>query len=150
MWYAIDSGTGTRVHAVDGSRYRAYRCPTCRGEVFLRSGQQRAAHFAHIHHTANRECDLYTPGQSPLDPHRRPERDNPSVADHKPRITPVEASIEVENRQSSRRARAPRWHLCLTIPKSLDGRGAITYDFGTSKRTIALSKLSRSPQDLPS
>ena len=149
MWHAIDSGTGTLVHAADGSRYRAYRCPTCRGEVFLRSGQQRAAHFAHIHDTASRECDLYTPGQSPPDPHRRPERDGPSHAAHGLRITPVEAAIEVENRQSRRRGRAPQWQLCLTIPKSPDGRGAITYDFGASKRTIALSKLSRSPQTYP-
>ena len=150
MWYAIDSATGTQVHAVDGSRYRQYCCPVCGGEVFLRSGQYRAAHFAHLHVTASRECEFYTPGQGPLNPQRRPERLGPSRAAHESRIPPAEVCIEVENRQSSRRARPPRWQLCLTIPKSLNGIGTITFDFGpTSKRTIALSKLSRSPQTYP-
>lgn len=145
MWYAIETKTGRRVHADDGSRYRTYQCPVCRGEVFLRSGQHYAHHFAHRHETAKPECALYTPGESLLDPHRmpiHPFRDDDRIARDELRISPPEVCIEVEDRQSSERGRLPRWNLCVTIPKSIDGRGMITFDFGAaSLRKIALSKL---------
>ena len=76
--------------------------------------------------------------------------DNDRVAKDKLRISPADVCIEVENRQSSRHGRLPRWNLCITIPKSLDGRGTIAFDFGaTSLRTIALSKLIGGPVTYP-
>lgn len=153
MWYAIDVRTGKRIHADNGSRYRTYRCPVCNGEVFLRSGQHYAHHFAHRHETAKPECALYTPGESPFDPHRMralPFTDDERVASDKIRISPPEICIEVEDRRLSRRGRLPRWGLCITIPKSVDGRGTITFDFGVaSLRTIALSKLFGGPITYP-
>ena len=153
MWYAIETKTGKWVHADDGLRYRTYRCPVCRGEVFLRSGQHYARHFAHRHETAKPECALYTPGESQLDPHRMPAHpftDDDRVARDKLRIFPPEVCIEVEERQSSARGQLPRWNLCVTIPKSIDGRGTINFDFGAaSLRKIALSKLFGGPVTYP-
>ena len=145
MRYAIETTTGKQVHANNGSRYQTYRCPVCRGEVFLRSGQHYAHHFAHRHKTAKPECELYTPGESPLDRHRMPAlpfKDDDRVTRDKLRILPPDVCIEVEERQLSRRGRLPRWNLCIAIPKSIDGRGIITFDFGPAmSRTIRLSKL---------
>lgn len=144
MLYAIDSRTGRQVHAEDGARHRTYECPVCRGGVFLRSGQQHAPHFAHRHETAKPECELYTPGESQFDPHRVPPR--PFLDDNRAgkdtlRIPPPEVCIEVEDHQLNRNRQLPRWKLCVTIPKSVDGRGTIIFDFGAASRRIALSKL---------
>lgn len=145
MWHAIDSRTGKQVHADNGLRDRHYQCPVCRGEVFLRSGRHYARHFAHRHETAKPECELYTPGESQYDPHRvplRPFTDDDQVGKDTIRISPPEVCIEVEANQSKRNQRLPKWKLCITIPKSLDNRGTIRFDFGgDSYRTIALSKL---------
>lgn len=153
MWYAIEANTDKQVHAGDGSPHRMYRCPVCRGEVFLRCGQRYAHHFAHLHETAKPECALYTPGKSQLDPHRMPVHaftGDDRVARDKLKILPPEVCIEVEDRQSRGRGRLPRWNLCVTIPKSIDGRGTLTFDFGAaSQRTIALSKLLGGPVTYP-
>ena len=153
MWYAIDVRTGKQIHADNGSRYRTYRCPVCEGEVFLRGGQHYAHHFAHRHATAKPECELYTPGKSRIDPHRAPAHPftyEGRVAKDKLGITPPSICIEVENRQLSGRGRIPRWSLCIAIPKSVDGRGRISFDLGAaSPRTIALSKLFGGPATYP-
>ncbi len=153
MQYAIETTTGKSVHADNGLRYRTYRCPVCGGEVFLRSGQRYAHHFAHRHETARPECALYTPGEILLDPHRMPAlplKDDDPIPQNRPRISPPDICIEVENRQSTRSGRLPQWKLCITIPKSVDGRGRITYDFGLAmSRTIELSKLFRGSLTYP-
>lgn len=125
----------------------------CKAEVFLRSGRRYAKHFAHRHATAKPECALYTPAENQLDPHRRPAHsftdDERSVKDQL-RILPPEICIEVESRQLNGRGRLPQWGLCITIPKSVDGRGTITFDLGAaSPRTIALSKIFQGPATYP-
>ena len=145
MWYAIDLGTDRQVYAEDGLRNRAYRCPACKGEVFLRSGQRNAPHFAHRHETAKPECKFYTPGETQFDPHRMPPRhfaEGDQVAKDTLRISPPEVCIEVEDHRSNKNRQLPRWKLCVTIPKSVDDRGTIIFDFGAaSRRTIPLSNL---------
>ena len=146
MWHAIEARTGRLIHADDGSRYGAYRCPVCKGVVFLRSGQLYSRHFAHRHETAQPECELYTPGGSQFVHPRSPAhflRDNDREVNGNRGIPSPEVCIEPEESKSRTRRHLPRWKLCITIPKSVDSKGWVTYDFGnSSRRTIALSKLS--------
>lgn len=142
MWHAIASSTGKPVHAEAASRNRAYRCPVCDGEVFLRRGQHYASHFAHRHDTAKPECELYTPGDGQPQRHD-PQGDAGNWKTHEPpRIPPASVSIEVEALQPRMRERLPRWNLCITIPRSPDGRGSITFGLGSRlNRQITLGKL---------
>ena len=153
MWYAIDTSTGEQVHAINGLRYSTYRCPVCRGSVFLRGGQHRARHFVHRHETAKPECELYTPGANQPDPHRKPIRhlpDSDQIIRDRVQISPPLVCIEVEHHQFSNHPKPPRWNLCVQIPKSVDGYGTMYFDFGNGQpRTIALSKLSRGPVPYP-
>ncbi|MDE0280789.1 MAG: competence protein CoiA family protein [Gammaproteobacteria bacterium] len=153
MLFAIETATGRQIHADDGSRYRTYHCPVCKGEVFLRSGQYNASHFAHRHETAKPECELYTPSENQFDSHRKPTHpftDRDRVAEDNLSISPPDICLEVEDRKSNERGRLPRWNLCIKIPKSPDGRGQITFDCGPgSFKNISLRKLFRNPITYP-
>ena len=147
MRHALDTRTRELTRAINGSRYRMYQCPVCRGEVVLRSGQRYAPHFAHRHETAKPECEFYTPGERQSDPHRTPVRpftDDEWVVRNTLRVLPPQLVIEVEKSPSTGQKRLPRWNLCVTLPKSIDDHGRIGFDFGTTPlRKIELSKLSR-------
>ena len=153
MWHAIEARTGRLIHADDGSRYVAYRCPVCEGVVFLRSGRHYARHFAHRSETAQPECELYTPGSSQFVHPRTPtysNRSNYHDQSYTNDITAPQVCIEPENINTRPRRSLPRWKLCVTIPKSPDSRGWVTYDFGdNSPRTIAMSKLTGGPVTYP-
>ena len=70
-------------------------------------------------------------------------RDNDREVNGNRGIPSPEVCIEPEESKSRTRRHLPRWKLCITIPKSVDSKGWVTYDFGnSSRRTIALSKLS--------
>ena len=122
-----------------------YQCPVCRGEVILRIGQRYVPHFAHRHETAKPECELYTPGERQPDPHRKPVRpfiDDEGIVRNTVRVLPPQLVIEVEENPSSGQRQLPRWNLCVTLPKSINDRGSVAFDFGTTPlRRIELSKL---------
>src|ERR1051326_1324625 len=62
MYTALDRLTRTEISAEEADWNSYYSCPVCRGTVYLRSGQYRAPHFAHMPGEGTPECSNYHPG----------------------------------------------------------------------------------------
>lgn len=136
MFYAKERRTEKIVPAAKASSYGDYRCPTCKGEVFLKRGDVYRTHFAHMPGQGKPECENYHP---PEDLRRKWE-----TTAAPPKDLPVEGlalGIELEPGADIRSPR--KWRLCLTVPKSHDGRGEIRMDFGGGDiRKVPLTTLS--------
>ncbi|WP_160098389.1 competence protein CoiA family protein [Rhodococcus sp. T7] len=64
MRYAIDLTHEGLIAAVDAARRPGYLCPCCCGQVHLRSGMEKIAHFAHNPGEGTSLCEEYHPGSS--------------------------------------------------------------------------------------
>ncbi|CDZ88170.1 competence protein CoiA family protein [Rhodococcus ruber] len=62
MKHAFDLALERLVSAADAGRRRAYVCPCCCGQVHLRSGTTKIAHFAHNPGEGTPLCEQYHPG----------------------------------------------------------------------------------------
>lgn len=143
MYYAKERRSGHIVHADKASQWGDYRCPTCNVEVFLRSGDYRAAHFAHKAGQGKPECDEFHPSYSLGYSWTTPE------SYQGPPVDPLLLSIELEPDYDARRG--PRkWGLRLTVAKSPDDHGTVQIDCGGGDiRKIVLSKLVLGAQTYP-
>lgn len=151
MRYAIESQSGMTVRAQDATKYRHYRCPVCKGEVFLKGGLIYTHHFAHRKATAKPECELYTPGSAPTNrplnllPH---PTDGSEAKSKLPTFRSAELCIEIERHQHNIPRKKLRWNLCVTVPRSVDASGQITFDFGPGEnRSITMQKLTSGPRN---
>lgn len=135
MYHARERRTGQIISATKASPWGSYRCPTCNVEVSLRSGDYRAAHFAHKPGQGKPECEEFHPS----DDLSHSWRDTDTYQG--PAIEPLRLSIELEPDYNARRG--PRkWGLRLTVPKSPDEHGVVQINCGGGDvRKIALSKL---------
>jgi hypothetical protein len=136
MYHARDRRTGKIVAAGSATPYGDYRCPTCKADVFLRSGQYRAKHFAHMPNQGKPECDWFHPSDDVT-----PIWSSPSPRIAGPAVDPIELSIELGDVSQTRDGRR-NWVLRLTLPKSHDGIGEIMMDFGEGDhRRVSLANL---------
>jgi hypothetical protein len=141
MDQAKDLRTGRIVWATDASVYADFACPVCGAAVFLRRGYVRAAHFAHKSGLASPECELYFFSEDIRNPW--PSSPLPPVGDSRggEQIAPLALSIAIEPEQQTRPRHLRRWELCVTIPKSNDSRGQISFDCGAGvHRNVYLSR----------
>src|SRR5689334_11760069 len=124
MRYAEIRRTGTIIPAIKGSRYGDYRCPTCKGDVFLKAGDVYVEHFAHMPGQGKPECEHYHPPE-----HLRRQWETPTQEPVQQKVDRLLLSIELEPDRDARRG-PRRWGLRLTIPKSYDSHGNIRIDLG--------------------
>jgi hypothetical protein len=137
MYFATDRRTHKIVTAESANRWRDYSCPTCNAGVFLRDGRYRDKHFAHMPGQAKPECEEFHPSNELV----HSSQTNTAIA-VLPSVDPLQLSIELEPDRVSGRGRR-NWRLCLTVPKSHDGRGKVSIDLGGGDvRLISLAKLS--------
>src|SRR5262249_47536943 len=135
---------GTIIPAAKASPYGEYRCPTCKGEAFLKAGQIYIAHFAHMPGQGKPECDDY----HPLEDLRRQWETSPTqLPTHK--IDGLLLSIDLEPDHDARRG-LRGWGLRLTVPKSYDSHGEIRIDLGGGDvRPVSLATLSLGARTYP-
>ena len=149
MYKAKDTRSGRIVSAGEASLYGNFLCPNCNKPVFLRRGRRRAAHFAH--RFASPGCELYVHSDDIADPWTIHQgRHFEGDERHVERIAPLALSIalEPEDRKNHRKLR--QWNLCITIPKSADRHGQISFDSGGGvRRTVPLSTLALSAHTHP-
>lgn len=139
---------GQVVRARNASAGPFYRCPVCRAEVFLRSGNYNVRHFAHKSGQGRPECEHFHPSDYVRGPSSYPARYGDDTDG--PPIPPLALSIELDPVPEARLKGLRNWQLALTVPKAPDTHGSITIDCGSgSPRTITLTKLSLGPQTYP-
>jgi len=141
MYFAAERRSREIVPAHKANAWRDYFCPTCKAGVFLRDGKRRDKHFAHMPRQGKPECEDFHPSNELA----RSWQTN-TVVTPGPSVDPLRLGIELEPDHVS--VRGPRkWRLCLTVPKSHDGRGKISIDLGGGDvRLITLAKLSLGAQ----
>lgn len=141
MYFATDRRSREIVPAHKANAWRDYFCPTCKAGVFLRDGKRRDKHFAHMPRQGKPECENFHPSNEFI----HSWQNNTAVVAG-PSVDLLRLSIELEPDHVS--GRGPRsWRLCLTVPKSHDGRGKISIDLGGGDvRPITLAKLSLGAQ----
>lgn len=150
MYQARDARTGRLVSATQASGYVSYLCPLCNKPVFPRRGQVRSAHFAHMPGVGTRECELFIASENPEGPGRFVGGHGTSGARLSDQVAPLTLSITLEPEENVRRGHQRRWELCVTVPKSPDSSGQISFDGGVgSTRRISLSSLSVSALTFP-
>jgi hypothetical protein len=138
MYVAKERRTGQIVSAYEATPYGSYRCPTCKADVFLRSGRYRATHFAHMPGQGKPECDDF----HPTDDLRHHWQSN-VFGPQGPAVDPLRLGIELEPDRDVRRG-AKKWGLRLTVPKSHDPHGDVSIDLGGGDvRKISLVGLSQ-------
>jgi len=136
MYHAQDRRTHRYVHAGEASAASGYLCPTCKAHVFLRAGGMRQNHFAHMPRQGKRECEEFHPSNDLL----RAYGSSISPIDE-PIVEPVRLSLELQPDPYDRRG-ARKWRLCVILPRSANGHGRITFDFGSGDlRAIHLSAI---------
>lgn len=144
MYRARESRTGNLVWAKDAVSYRDYACPNCNASVFVRKGDNRAAHFAHRSSAALQSCYLYHPTDGLLAP-VAPEPPS-GRRDVQEAIKPLVLSLVVFPARPGAKA-LPTWGLELTVPKAPSSRGEIILDCGPDMPVrIPMSKLATGPQ----
>ena len=141
MYFATERRSREIVPAHKASQWRDYFCPTCKAGVFLRDGKKRDKHFAHMPRQGKPECEDFHPSNE-----LARSWQNNIIVSHGPSVDPLRLGVELEPDHVS--GRGPRnWRLCLTVPKSHDGRGKISIDLGDGDvRPITLAKLSLGAQ----
>lgn len=141
MYFATERRSREIVPAHKANQWRDYFCPTCKAGVFLRDGKRRDKHFAHMPRQGKPECEDFHPSNE-----LARSWQNNLVVPTSPSVDPLRLGIELEPDHVS--SRGPRnWRLCLTVPKSHDGRGKISIDLGGGDvRPITLAKLSLGAQ----
>lgn len=144
MYFARERRSREIIPAHKAKRWGDYSCPTCKANVFLRSGNYREMHFAHMPRQGEPECEEFHPSNELAR--------NWSITNVVPESLPVEPlrlGIELEPELQSRRS--PRkWGLRVTVPKSSDVHGQITIDLGAGdNRKISLTKLALASQTYP-
>ena len=141
MYFATERRSRQIVPADKANQWRDYMCPTCKAGVFLRDGKRRDKHFAHMPRQGKPECEDFHPSNELGRPWQKSTVGTPG-----PSVDPLRLGIELEPDRTS--GRGPRnWRLCLTVPKSHDGRGKISIDLGGGDvRPITLAKLSLGAQ----
>jgi hypothetical protein len=134
MYHAQDRRTRQYVHADEASAARDYLCPICKAHVFLRAGRMRQNHFAHMPRQGKPECEEFHPSNELL---RAYGGSASPICE--PVVEPVRLSLELEPDRQGRRG-TRQWKLYVILPKSPNGHGRITFDFGPGDlRTISLS-----------
>ena len=138
MRYAMERRSREIVPAHKAKAWGSYSCPTCKAGVFLRSGEYRVPHFAHMPRQGKPECEEFHPSNELLHSWRSGEG-TPNA----PSVDPLLLSIELEPDHDLRQG--PRkWVLRLTVPKTHDGHGQFLIDLGGDDiRKVSLSKLMR-------
>lgn len=141
--------TGLLTSAAQASRYGQYSCPACGKPVFLRHGNVRVAHFAHRPGVGTPECELFVPTDDvrgwsvapthPTSPVRPAEN-----------ILPVRLLLALEPGGVTRRHSSRQWELCITLPKSPNPHGQISFNCGGGVyRKVSLSTLALGPKTYP-
>jgi len=125
--------------------HRFYSCPVCSAEVFLRRGRKYQHHFAHRSNRGTPECELFHPNDYIDTVWKSPASQSTGNAPTRV-IPPLSLGIQLEPEAKIKGRKLRRWSLNLTVPKSDDGHGRITIDFGTGRpRTFDLSRLMLEP-----
>lgn len=144
MYFAREARTRNLVHANDAVSYRDYTCPNCHASVFVRKGDNRAAHFAHRSSAALPSCYLYHPSDDLLAPVSPEPQGGRRDADEA--IKPLSLHLAVLPAQPGAKA-LPAWGLELTVPKAHSSRGEIMLDCGPGNIVrISMAKLATGPQ----
>lgn len=144
MYFAKERKSREIIPAHKAKRWGSYSCPTCKANVFLRSGKHREMHFAHMPRQGKPECEEFHPSNELAR--------NWTITNAVPEnlsVEPLRLGIELEPELASRHG--PRkWGLRLTVPKSGDVHGQITIDLGAGdNRKISLTKLALASQTYP-
>src|SRR5687768_3970782 len=110
MYWAAERRGGAIVKADVAKTWGEYRCPTCKAEVFLRSGQQRANHFAHMPGQGKPDCGFF---HYAVDLGRAPPTS--ATRSQSRHVDPLSLSIELDSEPQKRGLR--KWRLRLTVPR---------------------------------
>ena len=124
-------------------------CPACGKPVFLRHGNVRIAHFAHRPGVGTPECELFVATDDirnwsvvpthPTSPVRPVEN-----------ILPARLQLALEPGGVTRQRSPRRWELCITLPKSPNPHGQISFNCGGGiYRNVSLSTLALGPRTYP-
>lgn len=139
----------TYIWAHDARPSRSYICPTCSADVILRRGRWRVAHFAHRPGTGKPECENFHPAGGityAWPPGTVATGAGPSYRPSEP----LRLGIEIQPEYLVRGRHLRGWELRITIPKSEDTHGQITFDCGGGvKRKVPLLKLALASQSYP-
>ncbi len=149
MERARNALTGLLTSAAQASRYGRYSCPACGKPVFLRHGNVRIAHFAHRPGVGTPECELFVATDDirnwsvvpthPTSPVRPVEN-----------ILPARLQLALEPGGVTRQRSPRRWELCITLPKSPNPHGQISFNCGGGiYRNVSLSTLALGPRTYP-
>lgn len=140
---------GKLIRAREASPHQYYICPVCAGDVFLRRGHKRVAHFAHRSGHGKKDCELFHPSEDISYTWTRYGEAPDNDWSGRP-IEPLRLSIELEPEAAVRGKCKRGWGLRITVPKADDEHGQVSIDCGTGPpRKIALSKLILAAQTYP-
>lgn len=120
MYFAL-SLSGQRVSAKKAVRGGRYICIRCRAPVYLRRGKIREAHFAHLHATANEECDLYHHAEPSTPVGQFPTRESES---------PVQELVLDLVLERPILSSSSSWHLCVRFPVPERSQGRFRFIMG--------------------
>ena len=146
MEFAIELNSRQLVSAKDGNRYARYKCPVCGSGTVFRKGGIKTPHFAHRKNSADPECENYHPSPDQWDYERQAGGKDASPIGRANSIELAQLCVIVEDRSQirSKQTRASRWELRVLLPRSSDGIGTMSYDFGRfPPRQIHMSKLAK-------